>query len=81
VAAVITKYLGNFFEILEVNVISTEVQETSAIELISIGLAKAFAGVKVRVVAVKKRAFMETPNRNNLRRTLDALRKNKITPL
>jgi hypothetical protein len=42
--AVITKYASDFFGILDVNKISTEVQESSATELISMELDDAFAG-------------------------------------
>ena len=72
-AALITKYESDFLGTLELNKISTEVLESSLIEIISIGLGAAFAGVVVDL-ALDKRATMEIASRaaentsaNNLR--------------
>ena len=72
-AALITKYESDFFEIVELNKISTEVLESSLIEIISIGLGAAFAGVVIDL-ALDKRATIEIASRatenasaNNLR--------------
>jgi hypothetical protein len=71
--ALITKYESDFFGTLELNKISTEVLESSLIEIISIGLGAAFAGVVIDLVT-DKRATMEIASRatentsaNNLR--------------
>jgi hypothetical protein len=71
--ALITKYESDFFEIVELNKISTEVLESSLIEIISIGLGAAFAGVVIDLVT-DKRATIEIASRaaenisaNNLR--------------
>jgi hypothetical protein len=72
-AALITKYESDLFGTVELNKISTEVLETSLIEIISIGLGPAFAGVVIDL-ALNKRATIEIASRaaenasaNNLR--------------
>jgi hypothetical protein len=60
--ALITKYESDFFEIVELNKISTEVLESSLIEIISIGLGAAFAGVVIDL-ALDKRATIEIASR------------------
>jgi hypothetical protein len=71
--ALITKYESDFFEIVELNKISTEVLESSLIEIISIGLGAAFAGVVIDL-ALDKRTTIRIASRptedtsaNNLR--------------
>jgi hypothetical protein len=71
--ALITKYESDFLGTLELNKISTEVLESSLIEIISIGLGAAFAGVVIDLVT-DKRATIEIASRaaentsaNNLR--------------
>jgi hypothetical protein len=71
--ALITKYESDFLGTVELNKISTEVLESSLIEIISIGLGAAFAGVVIDLVT-DKRATIEIASRaaentsvNNLR--------------
>jgi hypothetical protein len=71
--ALITKYESDFLGTLELNKISTEVLELSVIEIISMGLGAAFAGVVIDL-ALDKRATIEIASRaaentsaNNLR--------------
>jgi hypothetical protein len=73
-AALITKYESDFFEIVELNEISTEVLESSLIEIISIGLGAAFAVVKATDAVIKESTTIEMASRgpentraNNLR--------------
>lgn len=79
VAALITKYESDFFETVELNKISTDVLESSLIEIISIGLGAAFAGVVIDLL-LDKSATMQMPSRAEENRSANNLR-NYFSPL
>ena len=72
-AALITKHERDFFGTLELNRISTEVLELSVIEIISMGLGAAFAGVVIDL-ATDKRVTMEIASRATENKSANILR-------
>jgi hypothetical protein len=72
-AALITKYERDFFGTLELNRISTEVLELSVIEIISMGLGAAFAGVVIDL-ATDNRVTMEIASRATENKSANILR-------
>jgi hypothetical protein len=67
--ALITKYESDFFGMLELNKISTEVLETSLIEIISMGLGAAFEVKKVEEIVRDRTATIKKIRRVRIRRT------------